>query len=218
MSFPFQQTARTVYEHGDTIPPEERDAIDVILNYEDLAERYNPMLSDPVKFGYNSEADEKDLFAYGVVWIKQFFRYPMTYIDATLNQNYPLFSILKDNYIFHYDSGTEWDGEVLIQEFPTLERIELLFVSYYELCFDIPIISLFSRASFYCVMLFVLTVFVWCDKKYRLMIALLPLWLTIVICILGPAVMRHPRYSFPILYSIPFIFGCYMLERRGSDT
>lgn len=218
LSFPFQQTARTVYEHGDLISLEERDAIDVILHYDDLAERYNPILSDPVKFGYNAKSDEKDLSAYAAVWLKQFFKYPLTYVDATLNQNYALFSVLEDNYIFHYRSGSEWDGQVLIKEDPALEKIELLFVSYYELCFDIPIISLFSRASFYCVILLVLTVFVWCDKKYRLMIVLLPLWLTVAICILGPAIMRHPRYSFPVVYSIPFIFGCYMLERKEDGN
>lgn len=95
---------------------------------------------------------------------------------------------------------------------PALEKIELLFVSYYELCFDIPITSLTSRANFYCMILFVLTVFIWCDKKYRLMIVLLPLWLSVVICILGPAIMRHPGYSLPIVYSIPFVFERYILE------
>lgn len=211
LSLPFQQTARTVVEHGDNIQEEDKIVIDTILRYDDLADRYDPLLSDYVKYYYNPEADHDDLLAYGKVWLKQFFRYPVTYIDATLNQNYPLFSVLQDNHIFYYNSDMKWEEQTIISGNPTLEKIEALFVKYYELCVDIPIISLFSRASFYCVILCVLTVFVWCDKKYKLMIVLLPLWLTVAICILGPAIMRHPRYCFPIVYSIPFIFGCYML-------
>lgn len=218
LSLPFQQTARTVMEHGDEIPGEEKAVIDTLLRYDDLADRYDPLLSDYVKYYYNPEADYNDLLAYGEVWLKQFFRYPLTYIDATLHQNYPLFSTLQDNYIFYSDSDMEWEEQTIIDGYPVIEKIEALFVMFYKVCFDIPIISLFSKASFYCVILFVLTVFVWCDKKYRLMIALLPMWLTVAICILGPAIMRHPRYCFPVVYSIPFVFGCYMLERRGSDT
>lgn len=216
LSLPFQQTARTVVEHGDNIQEEDKIVIDTILRYDDLADRYDPLLSDYVKYYYNPEADYDDLLAYGKIWLKQFFRYPVTYIDATLNQNYPLFSVLQDNYIFYYNSDMKWEEQTIIGGDPALEKIEALFVKYYELCADIPIISLFSRASFYCVILLVLTVFVWCDKKYGLMIVLLPMWLTVAVCILGPAIMRHPRYSFPIVYSIPFVFGCYMLERNKS--
>ena len=214
LSFPFQQTARTVKEHGDEIPEEEKIVIDTLLRYSDLAERYNPLISDPVKKYYNPEADNDDLLAYVKVWFKQFFRYPTTYIDATLNQNYSLFSILSDNYAFYCGSNIKWEEQTIIGEYPVLEKIEELFVMFYKLCFDIPFISLFSRASFYCVTLFVLTVFIWCDKKFRLMIALLPMWLTVGICILAPVIIGHPRYSFPIVYSIPFVFGCYILEQK----
>ena len=53
LSIPFQQTARVVKYRGDELPEEEKEAIDKILIYDTLAERYEPNLSDAVKNKYN---------------------------------------------------------------------------------------------------------------------------------------------------------------------
>lgn len=216
LSLPFQQTARTVYEHGEEILVEEQEAIDVVLEYDSLAERYNPLLSDPVKFMYNPEVGKDELLSYAQVWLKHLVRYPRTYIDATLHQNYPLFCILQDNYIFYYSSTVTYKEELLINEYKLIEQIEALFVSFYELAFDIPVIGIFSRASFYSLLLLILTFFILCDRDYKFLIPLLPMWMTIGISILGPAIMRHPRYSFPIIYSLPFFFGYYVLRKKNT--
>ena len=44
--------------------PEEKEAISAILDYDNLAERYNPNLSDPVKATYNTDAGTDELLAY----------------------------------------------------------------------------------------------------------------------------------------------------------
>ena len=49
LSIPFQQTARYVKEYPEDIMEQERLAIDNLLQYDKLAEAYNPSLSDPVK-------------------------------------------------------------------------------------------------------------------------------------------------------------------------
>ena len=41
------------------------------------------------------------------------------------------------------------------------------------------------------------------------------LWLPHLIVKIPGALGVHPRYCFPIVYSVPFIFGCYMLERNS---
>lgn len=214
LSMPFQQTARTVRDHGEEIPEEERQAIDVILHYDTLAERYKPMLSDPVKNLYNDDATTEELLAYGRVWFRQLTRYPMTYLEATLHQNYQLFCILSDNYYFYYRSAVEYEGTDLIEEYPILEKIESRFISYYKLCCDLPVICLLSRSSFYCILLAVITVFIWCERRYKLLIMVLPMWLTVGICILGPVINGNPRYMLPIVYSLPFVYGYYTIRRN----
>ena len=72
LSFPFQQTARTVVEHGDEITQEEKEAIDAVLDYNSLAENYKPHLSDPVKATIRKDADSKALIRYLVTWFRMF--------------------------------------------------------------------------------------------------------------------------------------------------
>ena len=56
-SVPFQQTARYVKEHSEEITTEEAEAIRGILDFDHLAELYNPEISDAVKWTYKDKAD-----------------------------------------------------------------------------------------------------------------------------------------------------------------
>lgn len=214
LSFPFQQTARTVLEHSDEIPSEEKEAIDRILHYDTLAERYSAGCSDPVKIMYNNASTRSDLLAYIKVWLKQFTRYPMTYFEATLNQNYRIFCLLKTRKPHYYhDAGVLYEDQVLISENVFLERIDETFSLFYENLQNLPIVNFLSNVSFWCVMLLILTVFAWHKKEYDYYIALLPLWLTIVCVILGP--LTSARYLCPVVYSIPFLLG-YYVSKKGT--
>ncbi len=80
-----QQTARTVKLHGGDVGDEERAAIDRVLGYDTLAQRYTPWLTDPVKDGMTAlKPTDEDYERYRAVWLDQLKRYPDTYIEATL--------------------------------------------------------------------------------------------------------------------------------------
>lgn len=81
-SMPFQQTARFVKYHPDEVTEEEKKAIDKVLGYQDLAQRYNPLFADPVK-GYSQKGTFKDYILYLKVWAYEGCRHPETYINAT---------------------------------------------------------------------------------------------------------------------------------------
>lgn len=213
LSFPFQQTARTVLEHSDEIPMDEREVIDRVLKYDTLAERYKPSISDPVKGGFNGEITREDMLAYVKVWIKHFIRYPITYCDATFSQNYPLFSLFRDCPRYYFSSDVEYENQVFIYENPVLKKIDEDFVLFYKNLHNIPITNFLSNAGFWCIMLIILTAYILYSREYDLLIALLPLWLTIACTILGP--VPDPRYVFPVVYSIPFLFGYFVLKNSN---
>lgn len=64
-------------------------AIDGVLRYELLAEEYYELTADPVKSTYHAEGTG-ELIAYFKVWLQQFFKHPLCYVEATWNQNYYL--------------------------------------------------------------------------------------------------------------------------------
>lgn len=213
----FQQTARVVSRYGNELPDEEKDVIDNILKWDTLAERYNPMISDPVKNYYNETRTNNEMMQYFVVWGKELLRYPFTCLSATLNQNYLMFSIYSDDRIYYDSAELDFWG-VYSEELSNVSQIEKIqkqFILLYKEMHDLPIISWFCDRSFYCIMLVILTSVIFAKKRY-LLLNLIPLWLTIFIAILGPTIMGHPRYLFSIVYSLPFVFGsCIVFYREN---
>ena len=83
-------------------------------------------------------------------------------------------------YIF---SGSASYNEVdIITPVPAIEKINHAFYQFYGMVHKIPILGWIAHASFYCILLFILTAYVWSRKKYRLFLPLLPLWLSFGIC------------------------------------
>lgn len=94
LSVPFQQTARYLREYPDDVTASEKKAINRILDYDVLAEKYNPELSDPVKITFRFRDDDNDpkldgyMKDYFKAWFAMFRRHPGVYIQATLNNIY----------------------------------------------------------------------------------------------------------------------------------
>lgn len=79
----FQQTARYVKLHGDEIPADEREAIDGVLEYDKLAELYDPLLTDAVKYTFRHDSTPEQRSAYLRVWLREGMRDPGSYVEAT---------------------------------------------------------------------------------------------------------------------------------------
>lgn len=173
LSFPFQQTTRTVWERSDELPQEEKEIIDRILNYDTLAERYRPDISDPVKAGYTSW-EKSNMIQYAKVWIKQFWRYPITYFEATLNQNFPMFCLLINKQGYYHNSNVEYMNQVITFEYPLWNKIDELFEMFYKTINKLPILNFLSNTSFWCIMLLVFSSFIWRSEEYDFVIVLCP--------------------------------------------
>lgn len=94
LSLPFQQTARTVKYHPESVAPEEREAIDRVLDYENLGTLYRPDLSDPVKSTFKGSAG---LHGYFRVWARMFLRHPGDYVTATLCNTYSYYYLFGES-------------------------------------------------------------------------------------------------------------------------
>ena len=220
LSLPFQQTARTVLEHGEDITDEEREAIDAVLPYDRLAELYKPSISDPVKAEMREEATGEDLFRYLRVWLRMFRKYPGTYICATVNQSYGLVYLPREVarvYVDYYPTASKQDlmdalGEKIgltVDPQEGAESREVLKRWYYFL-FTAPVIGMLSHPAAYVIPLMITAVLGVRKKKYRCLVMLLPLLLSVGIIILAPTFQTHPRYAFPIIYPFPVLLSYYI--------
>ena len=225
LSLPFQQTARYVREFGDTIPTEEREAIDAVLDYDRLPRIYNPMISDPVKRTYKE--DSSKLPAYFAVWFRQFLKHPKCYVMATMEQNYYLFmpeiqnlAIFKD-----FESGYE-NGESIYMPYhdfyeylfsvpETLGMIQSWFVKEVQFLHRMPILGMLGNTSFWTYLLFFILVIA-AGQKCRWLYTSIPMIVAFGFVILGPTIQGHPRYMFPIIFSLP-LYALYMISQKQQE-
>ena len=221
-SLPFQQTARYVKEYGDEIPGEEREVIAKVLDYDSLAEIYEPMTADPVKTTYRS-GSTGDLVAYFNVWMKEFFRHPLCYVEATWNQNYYVFAPYADNVVYNKNclvgSDLEYDKEYyswLNFQIPEkMEGVSNIAVKLYSLLTTAPVIGMFSNVAFYVILMFVLLHFVRLEKNKKAFVVMLPALISFLFVLLAPQIQGQPRYAFPIIYTMPLMIAFYQKTERG---
>ncbi|MBQ9156203.1 MAG: hypothetical protein IJ137_05435 [Eubacterium sp.] len=225
LSFPFQQTARYAKEYGDQTPEEEKETIDKVLNYDLLARKYNPRISDPVKAIYRPDASSSDLMEYIKVWLRQGIRHPMVYFKATMNQNYYLLSPLVANDTM-YDQ-TVYQGRkkarVLseryhIHDVAVIQRIDVLRTIVNKTILSLPVTGILFSLAFCNILLLYLLLLAIKHKLGKFILLSLPALLSDAIIVLAPVIKGHPRYGFPIIYTIPLLISWYIYLYRGKQA
>lgn len=220
LSLPFQQTARFISKHEDEIPPEEREAIDAILNYDRLAHFYNPVLSDPVKATYKRDSTDEQLLAYFGVWFRQFLRDPQCYVEATLIQNALLFDPYTQN-LAHF-MGTGMDEEVSalldVAQPALLKRLDGLTYDLNWMIYTLPLMAQLNSVGFHCILLVFACVLSAGKRLYRMSILLLPMVLSMLVLVAGPCIENQDRYGFPIIYCMPVLLACLSLALRKKKA
>jgi len=213
LSLPFQQTARLIYERGDSITEEERAIIDKVISYEDISTKYNPMISDPVKEHFRDDCSTSDLLAYAKVWLKQGIKAPHVYLKATLNQNYPLFSPwgklavyegLTTESRLHYHISEPLG----LHEVNVADSLEDVIDAAHEILVLLPVPGLTSNLAVCCIFLLLLCQQALRRRYYIFLLCSLPALLTIGTVILAP--VMDVRYAFAVIYSIPVLTAVYL--------
>lgn len=218
LSIPFQQTARYVKMHGDELTEKEVQVIDRILGYEDLAERYQPHISDPVKNQFNKYATKEDLKAYLGVWFHGLLRHPVTYLEATVNNVYGYFYPGKLNWYVYY-SFDDRITENHLTDYHYLAPLKPLragFGQAAEIFPRLPLIGLVANIGFNAwILLYIALYTLKTNKKY--MVAFLPLLTALLVCVASP-VNAYFRYAMPFVFSAPLAIACFIYLRKEEKN
>lgn len=207
LSIPFLQTARVAAYYGDEATPEEKAAIDAVLEYDTLAERYLPEFSDRVKERYQNDATPKEIKEYLQVYVQQFFKHPVTYIDAFLNKCYGYFwpddpGRTKAWFVVGADvSSLDEKGFDLYARFPeAVKRLD----GFLEAFRQIPLIGYTSSVGFYTWCTFACAFLTGISRKKKVLCIFIPAALVLLVCAASP-VNAYFRYELPVVFAVP----CY---------
>ena len=214
LSIPFQQTARYSKYHGEELSDEDIVIIDKVLNYDTLADRYNPELSDPVKNKFNKYTTDEDLKKYFEVWFDGLKKHPVTYIDATVENIYGYFYPEKQNWYIY----AKFEDRILEDGFEysynSLGWLRTVLQSFGASFSRIPVIGLIVNIGFNTWLVLILMMYLVYKKEYKKLVIYLPALISILVCIASPA-NTYFRYVLPYIFSMPIMVASVIEQKKN---
>jgi hypothetical protein len=98
---------------------------------------------------------------------------------------------------YHFNDGTWW--------------LRMIFTNYGETFPFIPLVGLLSNIGASCWMVIILNSYLFTKKNKKYILVLIPLYLSILICIAGPA-NAYFRYVMPYMFVLP-ILTCLLINK-----
>jgi hypothetical protein len=203
LSIPIQQIARTVSEHGDELPDNDKALIASIMPYEQLPELYLPTISDPVKFRFNEAAFRAETRAYISLWVRLFIKYPVTYLEAFLCQThgywYPGidYSIVVRNY---------WPNDYGIHPWRIVPAFIYYVFSGIFIFRVFPVVSMLISIGFAVWVTITMALILMLKRKYKMLLVFLPVFLLWLTCIASP-VSGEFRYIYGLFLVLPLFIS-----------
>ena len=220
----YQQSARTLRDHGDTITAEEYAAIDHVLDAENLPELYEPWISDPVKytfrfFGQPAEVQQQALAPYLKAWLSMGRKYPLTYAEAFFagNVSYYCFTPKMEGESYNNQAGSRLvfenyinqmgDDPRLVHVYPPVpEKIRSLAAMFARGWRHIPLLGLLYCCAAYTWTLAGAALALGRQKRRHLLVLFVPGLMSLIVCCVSP-VNDYFRYFLPIVAMTPLLLG-----------
>lgn len=207
MSVPVQQIARTVKYRRSELTEEEKTKIQKYINMdlEEMSSRYYPLISDNIKDHFNNEEFNNNKLDFVLLWVNLFFKYPVEYIEAFLDNSFGYWYPQANNGIlptwYVYEESEEMIG------YDRKPAVNLEFLDGYYADINgrkMPIISMWISIGFVFWIIILCVGYMAYTKKYKLILAYIPifsLWLT---TIASPVYCEY-RYIFGMFTCIPIL-------------
>lgn len=218
LSIPLQQIARVEKHHIDELDDETIKQIDKFFKVENIGEKYNPVLSDPVKNELNVQQFEKNKLEFIKLWLKLMRMYFKEYVE----------SFISNSYGYYYPEAKHWvinrtmeKNNMGIEQTPIIEGKLVSEIDSNIEERDTPILSMcFSIGMAFWVIIACLGYKI-LKKEYKSILLYLPilvLWLTIV----ASPVFCEYRYAYSMFTSLPLYISFNFIRRKeikyGKDS
>ena len=210
-SIPLQQIARTVFYDPDGITPEQEQVLSDYFYGLNLAELYNPVLSNNVKYKFNEGAFAKDPMPMIKLWWDLFKTHPKTYLESILQNSYGYWypeavKLRGIRFGVSYENLGGIHSQPLIQA-PILDKAADYLRN--DRFYSMPVLAWLFTPGLYGWLLF----FMWRYSRYSgnrmwpAFVPLLSLWIQMLGC---PAFCEY-RYVYGLITSLPLMICCTLL-------
>lgn len=214
LNIPFMQIARTVHYHKDDFTIKDKEIINRVLDFDRIGAMYEANLSDYVKNTYKKDATKYDLIEFFKVWIKYLIKHPLTYIESFISSYYGYFYPINADNLLIYDYNfvyiEDMNNYINIRKSKKNNDIKntmnIILTTYYNSPFSL------SNSAYYNWYLILTIISLLKKKRYKYIVPLLPLFITLLVCLASP-VNGSIRYTLPIVFSLPIIISINYITR-----
>ena len=208
MSIPMQQTALYLTRYDDQLTAEEIESINALFgNYEDMIESYDPTISDPVKQYYDTSASGKAVAGYLKTWFSMFFKHPGTYFESFFLSTYGWFDPETDTSV-RYEGDSEFFTKTGL-----FEGADEILIFAYRYIDRVSFFGMLQSPGLWTWIMILLI------RRRKGSAHLYPVQIiSLLVCMAGPCFMKHARYAFPIMFTIPFMMGYEGLMFNGEKN
>lgn len=227
----FQQTAYYLKQHPEDVKPEERAAINRVLDCDTIAAKYIFDKTDAVKNGYkynpwyrpyvgapsmfrhiNHSNEADDLKAYRSAWLSMGLQHPLTYVEATLAVSAGFFYnfnrlILETSPNWSTNPGAT-TPEYRFAQFNSTARFYNKNIYSW---FKYPFINWVIAIPYYNWIAICLLALLFYRRDAKGLTIFLPVLLSLAILFICP--MIYGRYSYPIVMSLPLMIAFVLLPK-----
>lgn len=212
LSLPLQQTARYLTVYEEELSEEERTLLEgVFTDVSLVAAVYDPDIADPVKALFDNEAPFSDVAGYFKAWMIGLCKHPLVYTEAFFNHVYGWFTPAVSNAPRYEVQNYQGIRQGML--FPGAEKVAIFLYRFAE---RIPLLGLLQNVGFYVWGLILLSVWLLEHRKGKEFFMTLPLWISLLVCMISPCFFLHPRYALPIIMGLPFVWNYIFASEEGN--
>lgn len=220
LSVPFQQTARYVVEHSDEVTSAQEKTINKILDYDSLADNYDPGLSDGVKETFKKESTANDLREYFKAWVEMGATHPDTYAAATMANCYAYFYPgISTGWIWTqlnrfgmYDaqdvSGAYRESGFDISQNESWRPYQIGLSKWYEVVSNSPLGVFTNMGICAWVVVFCFSILI-SERKIKEVLPYIPMLVLLLVCVASPQ-NGNPRYALPLICASPILLVYFL--------
>lgn len=215
----YQQTARYVSEHKDEIDPKNRDAIDKVLGFDSLDDRYNFSIVDTVIHAYdemNLNPSLNDLLDYLGSYVSLGLRHPGTYLESFIVLEKGWFDT-NESMLFAEGDGLQLappNGQPDIRRSDIGQKIAAYPRSLMSWLSEVPGIDIFFLPALYTLLLPCACMVLL--KGSGSNVILIPTFVSLLFLLLSPVSLVSSniealRYLLPFVYTSPLLLAMALL-------
>ena len=213
LSIPLQQIARVYKYHENELDEQTKEQINSFFNCTNIGEKYNPILSDPVKAELNADYFNENKIEFIKLWLKLLRGYFKDYVE----------SFISNSYGYYYPEASHWvanrtmePNNMGLEQTPIIKGNLVSKVDSLIERRDIPLLSMcFSIGTAFWLIIICLGYKI-SKQEYKTILIYLPifiLWLTIV----ASPVFCEYRYAYPLFTALPLYIGLNFINGKEIE-